>query len=236
MVAIAACVAEASASYHVEQARIAAVLANGLPAGQERAGRIGPMGIPRAWMPIVNLMGIDEQSVVADECQNILVGTWILAFMDALQQQPAGRYSPRDLARMTSDVAERRRNWLPVVERAAALEGIPAALVDAVITAESHYVVNARSKRGAIGFMQLMPKTAAMLGGGDPWDGEKNIYMGARYLGQLVRQFGGDLTLALAGYNAGPAAVTRHGYKIPPFSETQSYVPKVLALYSAYSK
>ncbi len=236
MVAVAVCVAEASSAYHVEQARIAAVLANGLPVGQERGGRIGPMAIPREWLPILNLMGIDERSVAFDQCQNIMVGTWIIAFMDTLQRPNMGRYSPRDVARITTRVADRRRLWRPVVERAAALEGIPAALVDAVITAESEYVENARSKAGAIGFMQLMPKTAAMLRGGDPWDGEKNIHMGTRYLGQLVRQFGGDLTLALAGYNAGPAAVTRNGYKIPPFSETMKYVPKVLALYEAYSR
>jgi soluble lytic murein transglycosylase-like protein len=83
--------------------------------------------------------------------------------------------------------------------------------------------------------MQLIRSTAAMEGG-DPWDPEENILMGARYLGQLSRQFHGDLGLTLAAYNAGPAAVTRNGYKIPPYAETTAYVPKVLSLYAALQR
>jgi soluble lytic murein transglycosylase-like protein len=118
------------------------------------------------------------------------------------------------------------------VQRAAALTGVPAALIDAVITVESGYQVRVVSSSKAVGLMQLMPSTAAMLGG-DPWDGEQNILMGSRYLAQLARQFNGNLQLTLAAYNAGPAAVTRSGFRIPAFTETRSYVPKVLSLYAA---
>lgn len=237
MVPIQVCVAEASSAYHVEQARIAAIMANGLPAGVERGGRVGPMAIPEQWLPIFELMGIRRDDVLQDACQNIFAGTWIVAYMasaQAAESAAAGAYSARPV-RVSAQMAERRRQWAPVVQSAAASTGIPAALIDAVITVESGYQPRARSPANAIGMMQLLPSTAAMEGGGDPWDAEENIFMGARYLRQLALQFQGDLTLTLAAYNAGPAAVTRSGYRIPAFSETQSYVPKVLALYSTFS-
>jgi len=237
MVPIAACVAEASAAYHVEQARIAAIMQNGLPAGVERGGRIGPMGIPEQWLPVFEMMGIQASDVVDDACQNIFAGTWIIAYVASLQDSgvySAGAYSQRPV-RISAQVAERRRAWGAVVQRAAALTGVPAALIDAVITVESGYQPRAVSSAKAIGMMQLMPRTAAMLGG-DPWDAEQNILMGSRYLAQLGRQFNGDLQLTLAAYNAGPAAVTRSGYRIPAFSETRAYVPKVLTLYAALQR
>jgi soluble lytic murein transglycosylase-like protein len=236
MVPIQVCIAEASSAYHVEQARIAEIIANGLPAGVERGGRVGPMAIPEQWLPIFELMGIRHEDVVQDACQNIFAGTWILAYVasvQAAQSAAAGAYSARPV-RVSAQMAERRRQWAPVVQRAAASTDIPAALIDAVITVESGYQPRVRSPANAIGMMQLLPSTAAMEGG-DPWDAEQNIFMGARYLRQLALQFQGDLTLTLAAYNAGPAAVTRSGYRIPAFSETRSYVPKVLALYSTFS-
>jgi soluble lytic murein transglycosylase-like protein len=234
MVPIAACVAEASATYHVEQAKIAAIMANGFPAGVERGGRIGPMGIPLQWLPVFEMMGIQSAGVTNDACQNIFAGTWILAYVATLQDggtYSGGTYATRPV-RISAQVAERRRAWGPTVQRVAALTGVPAALIDAVITVESGYQPRVVSSAKAIGMMQLMPSTAAMLGG-DPWDGEQNILMGARYLGQLSRQFNGDLQLILAAYNAGPAAVTRSGFRIPAFTETRAYVPKVLSLYAA---
>lgn len=233
MVPIAACVAEASATYHVEQAKIAAIMQNGLPAGVERAGRIGPMAIPVQWLPIFEMMGIRSSDVASDSCSNIFAGTWILAYVASLQDGGAGgggAYASRPV-RISAQVAQRRKDWWPVVQRAASITGVPAALIDAVITVESGYQTNAVSPAKAIGMMQLMPKTAAMLGG-NPWNGEENILMGSRYLGQLARQFNGDLQLTLAAYNAGPAAVTRSGFRIPAFTETRAYVPKVLSIYA----
>jgi soluble lytic murein transglycosylase-like protein len=234
MVPIAACVAEASAAYHVEQAKIAAIMQNGLPAGVERGGRIGPMGIPEQWLPVFEMMGMQSSDVVDDACENIFAGTWILAYVASLQDAGVyggGSYAARPV-HISAQVAERRRAWGPVVQRAAALTGVPAGLIDAVITVESGYQPRAVSSAKAIGMMQLMPRTAAMLGG-DPWDAEQNIFMGSRYLAQLARQFNGDLQLTLAAYNAGPAAVTRSGYRIPAFAETRGYVPKVLSLYAS---
>ncbi|UVJ41937.1 lytic transglycosylase domain-containing protein [Pseudomonas sp. LS1212] len=110
---------------------------------------------------------------------------------------------------------------------------LPAALLHAVIQAESRYNPKARSDKGAAGLMQLMPGTARELGVSNVLDPASNIQGGARYLKRLMVMFDNDMALALAAYNAGPAAVLRRGRVIPPFSETQRYVPSVLRTYRA---
>jgi len=107
------------------------------------------------------------------------------------------------------------------------------ALIHAVIEAESRYNPNAVSERGAIGLMQVMPTTGRRYGVSEQElrDPARNIATGARYLTDLLRLFNGDLRLALAGYNAGEAAVARYGNDIPPYAETKAYVPRVLSLW-----
>ena len=82
--------------------------------------------------------------------------------------------------------------------------------------------------------MQLMPETAQRYGVTDRFDPIQNLHGGARYLSDLLRMFDGNLSLALAGYNAGENSVVKHGYQIPPYAETRAYVPKVLDLYRKY--
>lgn len=121
------------------------------------------------------------------------------------------------------------------IAAAARRHGLEPALLHAVISAESAYRAQAVSHKGARGLMQVMPATAARYGVdaqalADP---ASNIAAGSRYLADLLRMFSGDLRLALAAYNAGEQAVIRHGGRIPPFPETEAYVPKVLEVYEA---
>lgn len=100
-------------------------------------------------------------------------------------------------------------------------------LIHSVIAVESGGNPRAESPKSAKGLMQLTDSTAAMLGVEDVWDPKENIYGGAHYLRSLLDRFDGDLTLAVAAYNAGPGAVERHG-GVPPYPETQNYVRRVL--------
>lgn len=114
------------------------------------------------------------------------------------------------------------------VEEAARLHQVSADLVKAIIAVESEFDQWAVSSKGARGLMQLMPDTARRLGVSDSFDARQNIFGGTQYLRQLLDQFGGDVDLALAAYNAGPNAVLRYG-GIPPYRETRGYVQKVHA-------
>jgi soluble lytic murein transglycosylase-like protein len=105
-------------------------------------------------------------------------------------------------------------------------EGLPAKLVHSLIQAESNGDAKAVSRKGAMGLMQLMPGTAKDYQVADPFDPEANIRGGVRYLKDLLEEFAGNLTLALAAYNAGPEAVRKY-QGIPPFPETQAFVRKV---------
>jgi hypothetical protein len=107
------------------------------------------------------------------------------------------------------------------------------ALVRAVIHAESGFNAQARSQKGAMGLMQLMPGTARMLGVTRPLDPDSNILGGSQYLAGLLARFKNDVTLATAAYNAGPEAVQRYA-GVPPYAETLVYVERVKLLHQRY--
>ena len=115
----------------------------------------------------------------------------------------------------------------PVVLEQSLKHSLRPELVRAVIQVESGFNPGARSRKGAMGLMQLMPETAARLGVRDAFDPAENIRGGTAYLRQLLDRYHGDEELALAAYNAGSGAVEKYGQRVPPYRETRDYVKRV---------
>lgn len=120
-----------------------------------------------------------------------------------------------------------------LIDEAASLYQLPHSFIRAVMRVESGFNPTVVSSAGAMGLMQLMPKTARSMGVADPFDVRQNILGGARYLRILANRFKGDLVLTVAAYNAGEGAIEKHN-GIPPYRETQRYVRRVLKHYYAY--
>jgi soluble lytic murein transglycosylase-like protein len=121
-----------------------------------------------------------------------------------------------------------------LIEEAARHAQVNPALLRAVVAVESAFDPHAVSPKGAQGLMQLLPATARRYGVHRPFDPKDNLRGGASYIRDLLKRYGNDLELALAAYNAGEDAVDRHGRTIPPFPETQAYVPAVLRFYRRF--
>ena len=117
-----------------------------------------------------------------------------------------------------------------LVQAAAARYNVDADLITSVIAVESNFDPKALSRKNARGLMQLLPETAARLGVQDIYDPQENIDAGTRYLRELLEKYNNNLTLALAAYNAGPDRVEQYG-RVPPFTETLSYVRRVKRSY-----
>lgn len=145
------------------------------------------------------------------------------------------------LQRLTTHPNARRFDAL--ITRYAKANELDAALVKAIVAAESGYEPTAVSAKGALGLMQVIPDTAVRYGLADDrnhtvaqklFDPATNLRIGTRYLRDLLRLFDDDLELALAAYNAGEATVQRYENRIPPYPETQDYVKLVSQLYALY--
>jgi soluble lytic murein transglycosylase-like protein len=121
-----------------------------------------------------------------------------------------------------------------LIDEAARQADVHPALLRAVIAVESAFNPLAVSRKGAQGLMQLRPATAQRYDVKRPFDPADNLRGGAHYLSDLLKRYGNRLEIALAAYNAGEDAVDRHGRTIPPFAETQAYVPAVLKLYRQF--
>jgi len=116
------------------------------------------------------------------------------------------------------------------IDQAASRHNVDPSLVRAVIKVESNFNPNAVSRKGAMGLMQLMPQTARRLNVSNPFDPEQNVDAGVRQLKQLMENYGGDVKLTLAAYNAGPGAVARSA-GVPHYAETRQYVKRITQLY-----
>lgn len=126
-----------------------------------------------------------------------------------------------------------KKKYSPLVAAAAKKYNVSEKLVHAVILAESAYNPNAVSSAGAVGLMQLMPATAKRYGVTNRNDPKQSINGGTRYLKFLLKTFNSNLSLAVAGYNAGEGAVMKYNNSIPPYKETRNYVKKVLSFYKS---
>ena len=130
-------------------------------------------------------------------------------------------------------LAERRAApgpWDDAIRAASLRHGVDPQIVKSVMLVESNFNPRAVSRKGARGLMQLMPETARRFGVTDRFDPLENLRGGVEYLAGLLRLFSGDVTLALAAYNAGENAVARHA-GVPPFAETREYVRRALVAY-----
>ena len=145
---------------------------------------------------------------------------------DVIDQKPKNNFSGLD-------IRKREHIFHPIIHEAADRYKVDAALVKAIIMAESGYNPTAISKRGAVGLMQLMPATAGDLGVDDLLDPVHNIDAGVKYFKRLLNQFNGDLRLALAAYNAGSRKVKKY-QGIPPFKSTHYFIQKVFKYYQFY--
>lgn len=137
---------------------------------------------------------------------------------------------PEPAAAVAADLSTGSLPYADIIDSIAVREGVDPRLVHAVIKVESAYRPQARSRKGAMGLMQLMPDTARRYSVGNAYDPGSNIEGGIRYLKSLLDRY--ERPLALAAYNAGEAAVQRFG-GIPPYPETQNYVRQVLRLVGA---
>lgn len=127
----------------------------------------------------------------------------------------------------TTRAATRNTTYDPIIAEHSSVHGVRADLVHAVIQAESAFNPMARSIKGAMGLMQLMPATAIAYGVSNAYDPVQNIRAGVAYLRGLLDRYSQNEELALAAYNAGPGAVEKYGGAVPPYRETRNYVTKI---------
>jgi soluble lytic murein transglycosylase-like protein len=154
-----------------------------------------------------------------------------------LSNRPAAGAEPTYVVRQAESVRATRpdrltrgREYDELIAEHAHLNAVRTDLVRAVVQVESAFNPYAKSTKGALGLMQLMPATILRFGVKNPFNPGENVRAGVAYLRQLLDRYGNDEQLALAAYNAGPGAVDRYGQSVPPYLETQHYVARINGL------
>ncbi|QQD74287.1 transglycosylase SLT domain-containing protein [Acidithiobacillus ferrivorans] len=219
---------EASTAYHVPVTAIERVVT-----AAKGQGGIGPMGIPKQWLPVLGVYGFSVATLRKSPCWGVAAGAWILA-VETMYAHPNKQIT--DSTAYPTHIGAIPQQDVRWANAAAAENHIPAPLLLAVAAQESGFNADAVSPKGAQGLMQFMPGTWARYGVladgrlGSPFNPKEALFAGAAYLRHLALKLG-SWPLAIAGYNAGGQAVINAGYRIPPFQETQNYVPAVLAHY-----
>ena len=182
------------------------------------------LGHAGAHATMLNHLGKLTSQVVRDAPECLVAPPDLVAMRAAM----AGVVVPAfDFDKYAQRLPKDRKVVLDLVQRMASDSSLNVGFVMAIAAVESNFNSVARSPKDAMGVMQLIPATAARFGVRDPYDPQQNIRGGIRYLEWLHRRFKGDLKLVAAAYNAGEGAVDRHK-GVPPYSETQLYVQKVL--------
>lgn len=194
--------------------------------------------VPAAWLLALWLCGVsivEAQIYVAYSSEGVPL----------FSNQPIGRNSKLFLHESTATFGTERKSlsrrqrqrqdeMIPIIRQVADNHSVDSALLTALIDVESGFEPRATSPKGAMGLMQLIPKTALQYGLIDPYDPTQNINAGTRYLKDLLAFHNGNIPLAIAAYNAGQGSVSRYQRRIPPYGETLLYVPRVLAKMKEY--
>ena len=139
---------------------------------------------------------------------------------------------PEELFEPSTEPLTEKTPFQKLIRDAAPRYNLDPTLIHSVISIESNFDPKAVSRKNARGLMQLMPRTAELMGVKDSFDPAQNIDGGSHYLSDLLKKYGNDLTLALAAYNAGPDSVDKYGRRVPPYLETMKYVQRIAKTYA----
>lgn len=193
------------------------------------------------------LGSVDPPAGATERRLTVIHQTWKLRYPAYIPSTEGAGASPEVglVARRAGGPVPRNEEIKSYLEEAARTHAVDPALVMAVAAAESAFNADAVSHKGALGLMQIMPATAARYGVAGPvapdqrhaiLEPKVNALVGARYLSDLLRRYGGDKTLAVAAYNAGEGAVAKYGNRVPPYPETQQYVERVMRFYGSLTQ
>ena len=181
-----------------------------------------------------NITGVYDTGISENFSGMALAVSHPVGLTEPSPAEPAAQAVPRPESVNSKKTAVRvKTGYHAIIQQAGRRHGVEAALIQAIIMAESSYNPRAVSNRGAAGLMQLMPATADSMGVKDRFDPEHNIDGGVRYFKRMLVRFDGDTRLALAAYNAGARKVRQYN-GIPPYKATRSYIAKVFKYYQTY--